>query len=271
MKEQPTEETNAAPGGEISAKSGASRRTDDAPNSRELLPSDEKANCDDWTKIALHCRECGEQFFRKVKGQRHCDEHRHLAGAEIRPMTEQLHSNPSNDDTIAWFEEMVRRLDKGNYEDRIVLHIYTAKKLLNEIRARSLAEVSNTGGRHQVSTLIDAGSSPAGRASTSDETTERDGWRLLHNAVALWSAADGAGLTELNKILARYNPFDRTGVETPAVLDLCSCPYQSSITSMMIDPICPVHGAAVKAKDDPGCPKCGRQGGRHHDMCPAQL
>ena len=34
------------------------------------------------------------------------------------------------------------------------------------IRARSLAEVSSTDGRHQVSTLIDAGSNPAGHAIT---------------------------------------------------------------------------------------------------------
>lgn len=34
-----------------------------------------------------------------------------------------------------------------------------------EQSARSLAEVSNTDGRHQVSTLINAGSSPAGRAN----------------------------------------------------------------------------------------------------------
>lgn len=45
----------------------------------------ETANCDDWTKIAMHCLECGAQFFRKVKGQRHCDEHRHLAGSQILP------------------------------------------------------------------------------------------------------------------------------------------------------------------------------------------
>ena len=36
----------------------------------------EKAGCDDWTKIAIHSRECGAQFFRKAKGQRYCDEHR---------------------------------------------------------------------------------------------------------------------------------------------------------------------------------------------------
>ena len=40
--------------------------------------------CDDWTKIAMHCQRCGVKFFRKVKGQRYCDEHRHLAGAVIR-------------------------------------------------------------------------------------------------------------------------------------------------------------------------------------------
>lgn len=50
-----------------------------------LTKQNETANCDDWTKIAMHCLECGAQFFRKVKGQRHCDEHRHLAGSQILP------------------------------------------------------------------------------------------------------------------------------------------------------------------------------------------
>lgn len=49
------------------------------------------ATCDDWTKIALHCKECGIQFFRKVKGQRYCDEHRHLGGSVVRA----LHSSDS--------------------------------------------------------------------------------------------------------------------------------------------------------------------------------
>jgi hypothetical protein len=45
----------------------------------------EKAACDDWTKIPVHCAECGVQFLRKVRHQKYCDEHRHLAGAVIRP------------------------------------------------------------------------------------------------------------------------------------------------------------------------------------------
>lgn len=45
----------------------------------------EKQSCDDWTKIPVHCAECGAQFLRKVRGQKYCDEHRHLAGAVIRP------------------------------------------------------------------------------------------------------------------------------------------------------------------------------------------
>lgn len=44
---------------------------------------------DAWTKIALHCPECGAQFFRKVKGQKYCDKHRHLSGAVIRPQEPQ--------------------------------------------------------------------------------------------------------------------------------------------------------------------------------------
>lgn len=55
-----------------------------------------KDACDDWTKIPVHCAECGVQFLRKVKHQKYCDEHRHLAGAVIRPMTapEQPSSKP---------------------------------------------------------------------------------------------------------------------------------------------------------------------------------
>lgn len=44
-----------------------------------------KAACDDWTKIPVHCAQCGVQFLRKVRHQKYCDEHRHLAGAVIRP------------------------------------------------------------------------------------------------------------------------------------------------------------------------------------------
>ena len=49
----------------------------------------DKAACDDWTKIPAHCAECGAQFLRKVRHQKYCDEHRHLAGAVIRPQAAQ--------------------------------------------------------------------------------------------------------------------------------------------------------------------------------------
>lgn len=45
----------------------------------------DKAACDDWTKIPIHCAECSVQFLRKVRYQKYCDEHRHLGGAVIRP------------------------------------------------------------------------------------------------------------------------------------------------------------------------------------------
>lgn len=48
--------------------------------------SDERAACDSWWLIPMHCKECGKQFLRKVKGQRYCDEHRCLAGTPIRPL-----------------------------------------------------------------------------------------------------------------------------------------------------------------------------------------
>ncbi len=52
-----------------------------------------KETCDDWTKIPLHCAECGAQFLRKVRHQTYCEEHRHMAGAVIKPL-EQPSSNP---------------------------------------------------------------------------------------------------------------------------------------------------------------------------------
>lgn len=45
-----------------------------------------KATSDDWTKIPVNCAECGVQFLRVVRYQKYCAEHRHLAGAVIRPM-----------------------------------------------------------------------------------------------------------------------------------------------------------------------------------------
>lgn len=50
-------------------------------------PTSEKANADGWWQVLIHCKECGKPFLRKVKGQRYCDEHRHLGGAVIRPMS----------------------------------------------------------------------------------------------------------------------------------------------------------------------------------------
>lgn len=46
----------------------------------------ERGSCDDWTKIPVHCAECGAQFLRKVRYQQFCDEHRYLAGAVIKPL-----------------------------------------------------------------------------------------------------------------------------------------------------------------------------------------
>jgi len=52
-----------------------------------------KETGDDWTKIPLHCAECGAQFLRKVRHQTYCEEHRHMAGAVIKPVG-QPSSNP---------------------------------------------------------------------------------------------------------------------------------------------------------------------------------
>lgn len=38
----------------------------------------------DWWLIPMHCKECGEQFFRKVKAQIYCDAHRHLGGSPVK-------------------------------------------------------------------------------------------------------------------------------------------------------------------------------------------
>ena len=42
---------------------------------------------DDWTKVVMRCQKCGKEFFRKVKGQMYCDEHRHLAGQVVKLTT----------------------------------------------------------------------------------------------------------------------------------------------------------------------------------------
>lgn len=64
----------------------------DPVTNRSVTKHEEKAACDDWTKIPVHCAECGAQFLRKVRHQKYCDEHRYLAGAVIRPQ-EVLTSN----------------------------------------------------------------------------------------------------------------------------------------------------------------------------------
>jgi len=46
----------------------------------------------------------------------------------------------------------------------------------------------------------------------------------------------------------------RDGKETvasPVVPDLCTCPYRSATSSLITDPICPVHGHAAKAAGSP--------------------
>ena len=58
---------------------------------RPAIPAPEQSS-DDWTKIPVHCAECGVQFLRKVRHQRYCDNHRYLAGAVIRPQ-ESVSSN----------------------------------------------------------------------------------------------------------------------------------------------------------------------------------
>lgn len=58
----------------------------------------DKAACDDWTKIPVHCAECGGQFLRKVRHQIYCDEHRHLGGAVIRPQ------EATSSKTVTWRE-----------------------------------------------------------------------------------------------------------------------------------------------------------------------
>ena len=37
-----------------------------------------------WWLIPMYCAQCGKQYLRKVKAQKYCDEHRHLAGSPIR-------------------------------------------------------------------------------------------------------------------------------------------------------------------------------------------
>ena len=53
----------------------------------------------------MHCKECGAQFFRKVKGQRYCDEHRFLGGAPVRALRlwNVLRGNKEDADTMGEF------------------------------------------------------------------------------------------------------------------------------------------------------------------------
>jgi len=41
-----------------------------------------------WFLVGRYCENCGAKYYPKVKAQRYCDEHRHLSGAPIRPMTQ---------------------------------------------------------------------------------------------------------------------------------------------------------------------------------------